>query len=77
MDLIHGTDHADKLEEYKSKRQIETKDGQKVSVGKSWYKGFMKQNKQVLKRGRFKIKDQKCCPWCTCEHFSNMYYGVY
>jgi hypothetical protein len=37
----------------------------------------MNRNKEVLKRARCQVKDQKRRTWCTYEHFSNMYDGVY
>jgi hypothetical protein len=48
-----------------------------TTVGVCWYKNFMARNREALKRGRCKVKDQKRCTWCTYEHFSNMYDGVY
>jgi hypothetical protein len=77
MELIVGTDDADKLAEFKKKRHLQTKDGERIVVERRWYNSFIKRNKEELRQGRCKIKDQKRRTWCTFEHFSNMYEGVY
>jgi hypothetical protein len=68
-ELIEGTEHADKLEAFKKKRKLRTKDdaGEKTILGDRWYEGFMKRNHEALKRGRCKVKDQKRRTWCTYE----------
>jgi hypothetical protein len=76
-ELIAGTEASKKLEEFKKKRNLPTRDGETIVVGQRWYESFIKRNKDVLKRGRCKVKDQKRRTWCTFEHFSNMYNGVY
>jgi hypothetical protein len=77
MDFIEGTHVAEKLKKYKEKRKIVSTDGEKVIVGTSWYKNFLKRNTESLQRGRCKVKDVKRQSWCTFEHFENMYNGVY
>jgi hypothetical protein len=76
-DLIQETDTAKKLVAFKEKRSLETTVGEKVLVGKAWYKAFMKRNKERLKRARCKVKDQKRRTWCTYENFASMYDAVY
>jgi hypothetical protein len=76
-DLIQETETAAKLVDFKEKRKLEAKVGEKVVIGTSWYKAFMKRNKDLLKRARCKVKDQKRRTWCTYERFASMYDGVY
>jgi hypothetical protein len=76
-DLIEDTTYATKLEEFKKKRNLKTRGGGRTIVGVRWYKSFMKQNKDKLKRARCKIKDQKRRIWCTYKFFLLMYDGVY
>jgi hypothetical protein len=75
--LIYGTEHAKKLESFKKIRNLATRDRGKMVAGCRWYKGFMSRNKDILKQGKCKVKDQKKRTWCTEENFANMYKGVY
>jgi hypothetical protein len=76
-DLISGTDASVCLEDFKQKRNLTTRDGEKIVVGRQWYNGFIQRNREQLKIGKCKVKDQKRRTWFTYEHFSNMYDGVY
>jgi hypothetical protein len=76
-DLIADTEYATKLEQFKKKRKLKTREGGRTIVGVRWYKSFMKRNKDKIKRARCKVKDQKRRIWCTYENFSLMFDGVY
>jgi hypothetical protein len=75
--IIIGTTHASKLETFKKKQKVKTRENNKVVVVDRWYRGFFKRNKKELIKGRCRVKDQKRRTWCTYKHFSNMYEGVY
>jgi hypothetical protein len=76
-ELIADTSSKKLLIEFKKKRGLQTKHGEELLLGKSWYQGFMNRNKPTLRRGCCKVKDIKRRSWCTFEHFLNMYNGVY
>jgi hypothetical protein len=76
-DLISGTKASVALKQFHQKRQLTTRDGEKIVVGRRRYNGFIKCNAEQLKLGKCKLKDQKQRTWCTIEHFLNMYNGVY
>lgn len=82
-DVIHGTQAATELAEFKSKRQItdiyhEPIDNQrKVRVGEGWYKNFMRRNKDKIKRQRLKVKDRQRLTYFAYPNFQIMYKTVY
>jgi hypothetical protein len=82
-DVIHGTQAATKLAEYKTKRQItdiyheQFENQRKVRVGEGWYKNFMRRNKDKIKRQRLKVKDRQRLTYCTYPNFQIMYETVY
>jgi hypothetical protein len=55
--LIYGTEHAKKLESLK-RRKLATRDRGKIVAECRWYKEFKNCNKDVLKQGKCKVKDQ-------------------
>jgi hypothetical protein len=75
-EMIAGTEYEKRLLDFKNKRKIAINNENQV-LGKAWYNGFMKRNKEKLKRGKCKIKDIKRNTWVTYENFSNMYDCVY
>jgi hypothetical protein len=50
-ELIAGTEASKTLEEFKKKRNLPTRDGETIVVGRRWYELFIKRNKEVLKQG--------------------------
>jgi hypothetical protein len=60
------------------KRKIKTTDGKKnVIIGGSWYRAFMQRHEDSIRVGRCNVKDNNRRTWCTVEHFTEMYDGVY
>ena len=74
QEIIAGTIYEEKLINCKEVRKINNK---KSLLGDAWFRGFMKRNKDKLKRSRVKVKDNKRHSWCTYENFVNMYDRVY
>jgi hypothetical protein len=67
-DLIRDTYHAEKLAKFKLDRGLkESIDG--LLVGTSWYKGFVKRHKEMLKLVQCKVQDSKRHTWCTYANF--------
>jgi hypothetical protein len=57
--IITGTIHASKLETFKKKRKLKTRENNKVVVSDRWYRGFFEKKKKEFIKGQCRVKDQK------------------
>ena len=74
QEIISGTIYEERLKECKELRKIEKRT---KMLGDAWFRGFMRRNRDKLRRSRVKVKDDKRHTWCTYENFDNMYDRVY
>ena len=75
---IKGNIHYQNLLNYKQKLHLKVPvNDDDTLIGTRWYYGFLERHKDLIRRGKGKVKDVKRHTWCTYVHFEEMYNCVY